>query len=156
MCKAFSFTCARLSTAVCLLGTCKPLHECTLDDITVWCLVPYVRSDCISGITITTLTPTPTTRMEKETLNEKGDGLPVPAGLQKAEDSAARSASQSSRRSKRFRLVAGAALAVFIGGHAFSALHRSLERERFANSTGSLNPDSRGKLTVQEAESHFL
>lgn len=99
--------------------------------------------------------------MEKEALNEKGgESLPVPAGLQKATADIDAATTQSVRRTKVFRFLVAAGLAVFIGTSAFSYLHRSLERQRLAapgfTAESSLNPDLRGKLTVKEAEERFL
>ena len=90
--------------------------------------------------------------MEKETLGEKGAGLPIHAtpgdGLVVAP--------ATSRRSKHLRLAAGFALVFLLGTSAFSFAHRRLQKSRSLGLHASLNPDLRGKLTVDEAESHYL
>jgi len=93
--------------------------------------------------------------MEKESL--KGSGLPAPAGLQNFQEACAGPAMpDSARRRKQFRFLAAFVLAVLLGSAAFSFTHRSLELARLSYLRERLNPDARGKLTVQEAESIFL
>lgn len=93
--------------------------------------------------------------MEIETLREKGGGLPVPASFQTVEKSYTRLTSSLSTRKKLLWFIA-AAVAVHVGSYSFSVFRRSLEHARVSGSYSSLNPDHRGKLTVQEAEAHFL
>ena len=93
--------------------------------------------------------------MEKEFL--KGSGLPVPAGLQKGQETFAGPATpDSARRRKQFRFLAAFVFAVLLGFAAFSFMRKSLELASLSYLRERLNPDARGKLTVQEAESMFL
>jgi hypothetical protein len=87
----------------------------------------------------------------------KGSGIPVPVGLQKSQEAHAGLAmSDSAGRRKQFRFLAAFVLAVVLGFLAFSFMHRSLEIARLSHFYEKTNPDARGRLTVEEAESKFL